>query len=176
MYVETYAINPDAVIDPVIVFEGWLYDRCTTYLTAYAHTNDVRFLSEACRTCWYYASKINLTEPNPGIFSGKPDQDIKYSHLRGLYAYYALTGDELAYAAGTAIAQMWLAEPYFVAPYRAGHTRGLDHQWTERLLCTSMEGCTTGTALPVTAPISLPSTRCLTPPTFTSPGTRQLLP
>jgi hypothetical protein len=142
MYAEGYALNPDpdSVVDPVANFEGWLYDRCATYLAAYVHTNDARFLREAYRTCWYYASKINLTGSDAGIFSGKPDPDPKYSHLRGLYAYYALTGDELASQAGTAIAEMWYADPSFVVPYRAGHTRGPDKLWTERLLGTSFEG------------------------------------
>ena len=53
MYVAGYALNPESVVDPVVNFEGWLYDRCATYLTAYAHTNDARFLREAHRTCWY---------------------------------------------------------------------------------------------------------------------------
>jgi hypothetical protein len=140
MYAEEYALHPESVVDPVANFEGWLYDRCATYLTAYVHTTDVRFLREAYRTCWYYASKINLTGPDAGIFSGKPYPDTKYSHLRGLYAYYALSGDELALQAGTAIAAMWYAEPLFVLPYRAGHTRGPDRLWTERLLGTSLEG------------------------------------
>jgi hypothetical protein len=142
MYDLGYALNPDpeSVVDPVVNFEGWLYDRCTTYLTAFVHTNDARFLREAYRSCRYYASKINLTGADRGIFSGKPDPDAKYSHLRGLYAYYALTGDELALDAGTAIADLWYADPIFVLPYRAGHTRGSDRIWTERLLGTSFEG------------------------------------
>jgi hypothetical protein len=140
MYIEEYALNPESVIDPVVNYEGWLYDRCTTYLTAYVHTNDARFMREAHRTCWYYTSKINLSGPDAGIFSGKPSPDEKYSHLRGLYAYYALTGDELTLQAGTAIAEMWFKDPLFVAPYRAGRIRGPDKLWTERLLGTSMEG------------------------------------
>lgn len=138
-----YALNPDpeSVVDPVANYEGWLYDRCTTYLTAYVHTNDTRFLREAHRNCWYYASKITLTGPNRGIFSGKTDYpDPKYSHLRGLYAYYALSGDELALDAGTAMVDLWYDEPAFVVPYRAGHTGGPDSLWTERLLGTSFEG------------------------------------
>jgi hypothetical protein len=57
-----------------------------------------------------------------------------------LHAYYALTGDESALAAGSAIADMWLAEPTFVAPYRSGQVRGPDKLWTERLLAVSLEG------------------------------------
>ena len=73
-------------------------------------------MREAHRTCGYYASKINLTGPDAGIYSGKPDPDTKYSHLRGLYAYYALTGDDLTLRAGTAIAEMWNGDPFFVVP------------------------------------------------------------
>jgi hypothetical protein len=142
MYAETYALNPDpeSVVDPVVNYEGWLYDRCATFLTAYLHHGDVRFLRHALQNCSYFARKVNTAGPDPGIFSGKPDPDPKYSHLRGLYAYYALTGDETALAAGKAIAEMWLAEPGFVLPYRAGHTGGPDKLWTERLLGTSLEG------------------------------------
>ncbi|PYR75968.1 MAG: hypothetical protein DMF87_19165 [Acidobacteria bacterium] len=143
MYDLGYAINPDpeSAVDPVANYEGWLYDRCTTYLTAFVHTNDTRFLREAHRNCQYYASKINLTGPDAGVFSGKPDYpDPKYSHLRGLYAYYALTGDELALDAGKAIADMWFHEPGFVKPYRAGHIGAPNSLWTERLLGTSFEG------------------------------------
>jgi hypothetical protein len=136
MYQESYRINPDSVVDPVTEYEGWLYDRCTTFLSFHAHTGDARFLREAFRNCSYYASKIDAG----GIFTGKPDPDSKYSHLRGLYAYYALTGDESALTAGRAIAAMWLADTSFVAPYRQGHLRGRDKLWTERLLGTSLEG------------------------------------
>jgi hypothetical protein len=136
MYQDSYRVDPASVIDPVKEYEGWLYDRCATFLSFYAHTNDARFLREAYRNCSYYASKIDAN----GIFTGKPDPDSKYSHLRGLYAYYALTGDELAATAGRAIAAMWLSEPTFVKPYREGHLRGQDKLWTERLLGTSMEG------------------------------------
>ncbi|HXI56743.1 MAG TPA: hypothetical protein VNO55_11830 [Polyangia bacterium] len=140
MNADTYALNPDAVADPVANPEGWLYDRCATFLTFYTHTQDARFLREAYRSCSYYASKISLGGANIGIFTGKSDPDTKYSHLRGLYAYYALTGDDAALAAGTAIANMWLSDTLFVAPYRAGHIRGADKLWTERLLGTSLEG------------------------------------
>jgi hypothetical protein len=140
MYQESYRLNPspESVLDPLADenYEGWLYDRCTTFLSFYTHTGDARFLREAYRNCSYYASKIDAS----GIFTGKPEADTKYSHLRGLYAYYALTGDELAMTAGRAIASMWLNEENFVLPYRAGHIRGRDKLWTERLLGTSMEG------------------------------------
>jgi hypothetical protein len=140
MYAEAYALNPMGVVDPVVNYEGWLYDRCATFLTFYSHTGDARFLRHAYRSCSYYASKIGLSGATAGIFTGKPDVDQKYSHLRGLYAYYALTGDEGALAAGTAIAQMWRDDTLFVGPYRMGHLRGPDKLWTERLLGTSLEG------------------------------------
>jgi len=140
MYAETYALNPDGVVDPIASYEGWLYDRCATFLTFYTHTGDARFLRHAYRSCSYYATKIGLAGATSGIFTGKPDADTKYSHLRGLYAYYALTGDEVALAAGTAIATMWRDDTTFVGPYRMGHLRGPDKLWTERLLGTSLEG------------------------------------
>lgn len=141
-HLQSYALNPDpeSVPDPRKDYEGWLYDRCATFLLAYVHVGDARLLHTAFRNCSYYASHILLDGANAGIFSGKPDRDPKYSHLRGLYAYYALTGDERALAAGRAIAELWYHEPLFVAPYRAGHIRGPDKQWTERLLATSLEG------------------------------------
>jgi hypothetical protein len=128
MYAESYALNPDP--DSVIVpdaqknYEGWLYDRCATFLALYAHTGDSRFLRQGYRTCSSYASQISLTGENRGIFTGKAEADPKYSHLRGLYAYYALTGDESAMAAGQAIADLWTDDQGFAGPYRAGHLRG----------------------------------------------------
>lgn len=56
------------------------------------------------------------------------------------YAYYALSGDEVALLAGTAIAELWYAEPFVALPYRAGRIRGPDRLWTERLLGTTFEG------------------------------------
>jgi hypothetical protein len=105
-------------------------------LTAYIHTHEPGFLRHAYKTCSYYSAKITPA----GIFSGKSDPDLKYSHLRGLYAYYALTGDESALAAGKAIADLWLKDTLFVGPYRKGHLRGIDKLWTERLLAASLEG------------------------------------
>jgi hypothetical protein len=140
MNADTYALNPDAVVDPVANAEGWLYDRCATFLTFYSHTAEAKFLREAYRSCSYYAGKIGLSGATAGIFTGKAEPDTKYSHLRGLYVYYALTGDESALAAGGAIAKLWLDDQAFVAPYRAGHVRGTDKLWTERLLGTSLEG------------------------------------
>jgi hypothetical protein len=128
--------DPDAVPDPTTNYEGWLYDRCATFLVAAAHSGEPRFLRHALRSCSWYASRIG---PD-GVFTGKQYPDLKYSHLRGLYAYYALTGDEAALAAGKAIAELWYRDPTFVAPYRAGRTRGPDKLWTERLLGTSLEG------------------------------------
>jgi hypothetical protein len=142
MYAEGYPLNPDkdSVIDPVADYSGWLYDRCATFLTAYVHFDDPRFLHHAVRSCSYYSDKIRLEPPNLGYFSGKPEPDAKYSHARGLYVYYALTGDEGALAAGRAIATMWQEDPLFVLPYVQGHVRGLDKLWTERLLAASLEG------------------------------------
>lgn len=142
IYDEPYALNPDldSVPDFAVQYEAWLYDRCATFLTAFAHTEDSRFLRHGLRACSNYGTQIVRSGANLGIFSGKPDPDTKYSHLRGLYAYYALTGDEDARAAGVAIADMWLNDPDFVAPYRQGHVRGSDKLWTERLLGTSLEG------------------------------------
>ena len=144
MYAEPYPVNPESVytLDPAaandasIGYEGWLYDRCATYLALYANRGDFRFLRTAYRQCSYYASRID----RHGIFLGKKPPDTKYSHLRGLYAYYALTGDEAALTAGKAIANLWLGDQEFVAPYRRGHLRGPDKLWTERLLAASIEG------------------------------------
>lgn len=149
MYQDGYRYNPaaDSVIDPIANYEGWLYDRCATFLTAYVHDGDPVFLHHALQSCSYYASKIQLTGPNRGIFTGKPDADTKYSHLRGLYAYYALTGDEAALEAGKAIADLWNTDTLFVLPYAAGSIRGVDKLWTERLLGTSLEGLFYGFAL-----------------------------
>jgi hypothetical protein len=141
-YEETYALNadPTSVIDPAANYEGWLYDRCATLLTAYSHVGDPAMLRHALRACSYYSARITLDGPTRGIFTGKPTADPKYSHTRGLYAYYALTGDEGALASITAMAKMWEVEPYFVASYRAGSIRGATAVWTERLLGTSLEG------------------------------------
>jgi hypothetical protein len=146
MYRETYAVNPDpeSLINPTTEYEGWLYDRCATFMTLYASSGDTRFLRHALRSCSYYEGKVSLTGDTRGIFTGKPDPDPKYSHLRGLLAYYAVTGDEGARSAGQAMADMWLNEQEFVAPYRQGHIRGPDKLWTERLLGTSMEGLLLG--------------------------------
>lgn len=148
MFQEGYALNPDAVVGPEDLdekaekfgYEGWLYDRCATYLLFAAHTGDTRFLREGLRACAYYASKIALQGENRGIFTVTPEPDDKFSHLRGLYAYYALTGDEAALAAGEAIADLWLNDPYVITPYRAGKLRGPDKLWTERQLGVGLEG------------------------------------
>ena len=142
MYADGYAYNPHAesTVDLVQDYSAWLYDRCATYLTAYSHFGDTRFLRHAYRSCAYYGSKIGTSGTEAGIFTGKAYPDTKYSHARGIYAYYALTGDETALAAGKAVAKMWLDDPLFVTPYRQGHLRGPDKLWTERLLATSLEG------------------------------------
>ena len=142
MYDEPYAINPDPDSLPNFdaQYEAWLYDRCSSFLLAYTHVGDVKFLRHALRTCSYYSSRIELTGSNRGIFAGKPDPDTKYSHVRGLFTYYALTGDERAADSIQAIAELWLNDKTFVGPYREGHLRGIDKLWTERLLGTSLEG------------------------------------
>lgn len=140
MYADNYAVAPESVTDFDKDYSAWLYDRCATYLTAFSHFGDVRFAQYGYKSCTYFASRIGLSGASTGIFTGKPDPDLKYSHARGLHAYYALTGDESALAAGKAIANMWLGDTLFVGPYRAGHVRGLDKLWTERLLAASLEG------------------------------------
>jgi hypothetical protein len=143
MYHTRYPVHPASLPDPKTGFEGWLYDRCATFLSFYAHTSDLRFLRHALRSCSYYAGQIALEGDDkapPGIFKGKSEPDIKYSHLRGLYAYYALTGDDGALRAGRTIAALWEREPTFVLPYRAGRLRAPDKLWTERLLGASLEG------------------------------------
>ena len=149
MYREAYRLNPDpeSIPDPAQNYEGWLYDRCATFLELYAVGGDSRLLRHGYRSCSYYQARINLSGQGRGIFSGKPDPDPKYSHLRGLLAYYALTGDEGARVAGQAIADLWLNDQDFVAPYRAGHIRGPDKLWTERLLGTSLEGLLFGSQM-----------------------------
>ncbi|HEY6562279.1 MAG TPA: hypothetical protein VI072_33655 [Polyangiaceae bacterium] len=142
MYDDGYAhhVDPGSVTDLTTDYSAWLYDRCATYLTATAHFNEHRFAEFGFKTCSYFASRIGLSGTALGIFSGKPTPDTKYSHARGLYAYYAMTGDEQARAAVIAIADMWLSDATFVTPYRSGKLRGPDKLWTERLLATSLEG------------------------------------
>src|SRR5260221_12229954 len=141
MYADGYSMNPSGVYD-ASNYEAWLYDRCDTYLTAYTHFSDEQYLRFALRACSYYAGAIDAN----GIFTGKPDPDNKYSHLRGLFAYYALTGDEVAATAALNIANMWVAEPNFVQPYAQGHIRSAEALWKERLLATSIEDLTYGFA------------------------------
>lgn len=136
---ESYPLNAAFVADPTDPqngYEGWLYDRCATFLSFSAHTGDQRFRREGYRVCSYYANHIALSGERSGLFAGKAEPDPKYSHVRGLYAYYALTGDEAARAAGEAIAARFLADQDFVGPYRAGH---IGNFWTERLLAVSLE-------------------------------------
>ena len=118
-------------------YEAWLYDRCATFLVGYAHTGEERFYRHALRACSFYASKID----SRGAFTLAQTGsllDPKYSHVRGLYLYYALTGDASALEAGRRIARMWLDEPLFVVPYRQGRARGPDKLWTERLLAHAL--------------------------------------
>ena len=142
MYELPYKVSssPDAVPDPKTNFESWLYDRCTTFLLVYSHTGEPRFLRHALRTCSWYARQIRQQGPSRGTFSGKPDVDPKYSHARGLFSYYALTGDEAARDAIRAIADYWLDDQVIVASYRQGRLKGTDKLWTERLLGTALEG------------------------------------
>jgi hypothetical protein len=144
MYDEGYPVKPEAVVDPVTTFEGWLYDRCATFLLAYAHLGDEAKLRHGLKACAYYGSKIRRKGPDAGTFGGKPDPDLKYSHLRGLYIYYALTGDEEALASGKLIADALLEDKLFTAPYRKGATRGPDKLWTERLLAVDLESMVYG--------------------------------
>lgn len=146
IYNDGYAMNPGGVYDSTN-YEGWLYDRCDTFLTAYAHLNAAKYLRYAYRACSFYAASI---KPN-GITSIKPEDDIKYSHARGLFAYYALTGDEVALTAIIRTADMWASERTFVKPYQAtgppyqpGHIRSSESLWTERLLAASIEGLVYG--------------------------------
>lgn len=132
-----YPLAPGAL---ALETEAWLYDRCATYLLAYAHAGEARHLKHGLATCAKYARTIGREGEMRGIFTGKEGRDTKYSHARGLYAYYALTGDEAALEAGRAIADMWEQDPLFVVPYRNGATRGVDKLWTERLLAASIEG------------------------------------
>ncbi|MBL7494944.1 hypothetical protein I6A84_19400 [Frankia sp. CNm7] len=147
-YREDYPLNPadDSVVipDPAENYEAWLYDRCATFLSFYVHTDDPFFLRESYRDCSYYAGQIGLSGESRGIFAGKAEPDVKYSHLRGLYAYYALTGDETAREAGEAIADLWLNDTDFVGPYADGHIESPDALWTERLLGVSLEGLVFG--------------------------------
>lgn len=142
MYADGYAYHPaaDSVSDLESDYSAWLYDRCATYLGAFVHFGDARFSQFGQKSCAYFAKRIGLSGATLGIFTGKPTADAKYSHSRGLYAYYAMTGDEQARAAGTAIADMWLNDTLFVQPYRQGHVRGPEKLWTERLLAASLEG------------------------------------
>ena len=142
IYADGYAYHPDptSVADLEADYSAWLYDRCATYLTAFSHFADQRFAQFGFKTCAYFADHIGLSGTALGIFSGKASPDMKYSHAKGLYAYYSLTGDEAAKSAGVAIADMWLNDATFVQPYRAGKLRGPDKLWTERLLATSLEG------------------------------------
>jgi len=145
MHTDDYRLNRASVPDTNEAYEAWLYDRCATFLTAYAHLGAQRYLRHALRACSFYVSKIDRA----GMFTLKRNErdlayDSKYSHVRGVLAYYALTGDEAALEAGRNMARMWRDEPLFMVPYREGHARGADKLWTERLLGTGLEGLVYG--------------------------------
>lgn len=135
MFDEPYPLAPEAIPDMTKAYEAWLYDRCATFLLGHAHLGGREMLRHALRTCSFYAAHID----ERGFFDGKPGQDLKYSHARGLHTYFALTGDERAARALRAMADLWLADESFVGPYRAGRLRASDRLWTERHLGTSME-------------------------------------
>ena len=71
---ESYALNPTSVVGPedtdeqagINGEEGWLYDRCATYLLFAATTGDTRFQREGLRSCSFYASRIALHGENRG--------------------------------------------------------------------------------------------------------------
>lgn len=138
LYADGYAYAPAAVVDPVVEYEGWLYDRCATLLLAHAYEDNTQALRSAMRQCAFYASKIDGT----GYYTGKPANDTKYSHARGLFAYYALTGDETARAALESIRDLWLGDPdQLVSSYGvAQKIRSITPLWTERILGTCLEG------------------------------------
>jgi hypothetical protein len=146
LYLQPFPLNPDpaSFVDPRERYDVWLYDRCTTVLLGYVHSGDVRFLQNGYRFCSFYESKIGLTGDQRGYFTLKPQLDSKYSHSRGLYAYYALTGDEAAYEAIQATADRTLADEGVVGPYRKKKLRGKDKLWTERELAVAMENLVYG--------------------------------
>lgn len=139
MNLESYALHPAGVAALGTDPEPWLYDRCATFLETWAHGDDVDALRHGLRACSFYASQIGLSGANRGLFLLSGPQGRIYANTKGLYAYYALTGDELARDAIEAIAAGWLNDTSFVVPYRQGHTRGPTHMWTERNLGKSME-------------------------------------
>jgi hypothetical protein len=146
LYLDTYPAHAASVTLPMPV-EGFLYDRAATVLLAYAHTDDLKFRRPAYRYAQSYLSGIVLegTVGGPGVglrgyWNGKGSWDSKYSHARGIFYYYALTGDEGALAALKAIGEMWAGDLYFSKPYQDGKIRNWDKLWTERLLGTALEG------------------------------------
>jgi len=152
LFLDEWPTNANAVTLPLPV-EGYLYDRAATLALAYAHTNDPLYLRPAYRYAWAYQAGIVLEGsvggPGYGLrgyWSGKGSWDSKYSHARGLFAYYALTGDEGALEALKAIGDLWAGDLYFSKPYQTGKIRGRDKLWTERLLGTALEGCFYGFA------------------------------
>lgn len=123
MYKETYPINKEFVLDPLDpeLSEGWLYDRCTTFLSFYAVSGYFRFLREAYRICAFYAASIRLEGDQRGTFTGttEPGRQV-FARSRCVDGYFALTGDETAFEAGIAIADYFLTDPYVSLPYQQG--------------------------------------------------------
>jgi hypothetical protein len=159
MYISDWTVEAASVTVP-LPYEGYLYDRAATFLLAYAHTNAADVLRPSYRYAWSYQSLIKLDAPQQGVWTGKPASggiyDTKYSHARGLYYYYALTGDEGALAALTAIGNLWRDDAYTSVPYQNGALPSSTATWTERELACALEGTfygflTTGTASYLTA-------------------------
>ncbi|HRK01073.1 MAG TPA: right-handed parallel beta-helix repeat-containing protein, partial [Oligoflexia bacterium] len=141
--------TPPGVVDPLgptdAEVEGWLYDRCATFLIGYGHYSNTGLFRHALRACSNYASRITtaLDGSSPagyfGMFTGKRYPDAKYSHIRGVFIYYALTGDERAMQAAQDMAAMWYNDS-LTTNYAAGRILPGDALWTERLLGASLEG------------------------------------
>jgi hypothetical protein len=164
IYADTWAVEK-AYASPELPYggangvESWLYDRHATYFLAYVHTNEPDFLRAAYQYAWWYMDGgqgvghgIEMSGLYRGWWKGKWDYDAgafvwdgKYNQTRGLYYYYALTGDEGGLAAITALADGWKADTLFAVPYMApplgqGKMRGYDKVWTERLLAAAWCG------------------------------------
>ena len=145
MHLTDYRINRASVPDTNEAYEAWLYDRCTTFLTAYVHLGAQRYLRHALRACSFYVSKID----RGGMFTLKRNErDLSYDcevlAPARRATYYALTGDEAALEASRNMAHMWRDEPLFMVPYREKQAGASGKLWTERLLGTGLEGLVYG--------------------------------